>query len=76
MKYSTAKVNCEEKTSLLVADQEAAQAYSNAVAELAKKVGVASKDEYNKLHGATELARYRSLDAQDRLERHIEEHGC
>ena len=76
MKESTAKTNCEEKTSLLVAYQEATQAHSNDLAELAKKVGVASRDEYSKLHGATELARYRSLDAKDRLERHIEEHGC
>jgi hypothetical protein len=76
MNYKTAKANCEEKTSLLVAYQAAAEAYSHAVAELAKKVENTPKGEYSKLHDAAELARYRSLDAKDRLQRHLEEHGC
>ena len=70
------QANCEEKTRLLVAYQTATEKYSTAVSELVKKMGTTPRPEYGKLHRLAELARYESLDARDRLERHREEHGC
>ena len=76
MNTKTAKANCKEKTSLLVAYQEASQAYSNAVFRASQESRGYLQGKYSKLHDATELARYRSLEAKDQLERNIEEHGC
>ena len=68
--------NCEERTHLLIAYQIATEKYSTAVSVLAKKMGTTAKPEYDKLNRAAEQARYESLDARDRLERHRAEHGC
>jgi hypothetical protein len=76
MNDELAKANCEEKTSLLKAYQQAVEAYSSAVGKLARKIGVSPKVDFDDLNSRTELARYKSLDAKDRLERHIAEHGC
>ena len=70
------KENCEEKTRLLIAYQATREKYSTAVSELAKKMGTTPKLEYDNLHRLAEQARYESLDARDRLERHTAEHGC
>ena len=67
---------CEEKTRLLLEYQSAAEAYAKAVAELVAKMGVTSKVAYEELNRAAEQARYASMDARDRLERHTAEHGC
>lgn len=76
MRNPISKANCEEKTRLLVAYQTATEKYSTAVSELVKKMGITPKPDYDKLHRLAEQARYESLDARDRLERHTEEHGC
>jgi hypothetical protein len=68
--------NCEEKMRLLVAYQRATDAYSKAVTELVTKMGVTPKAEYDALNSAAEQARYGSMDARDRLERHTADHGC
>jgi ABC-type transporter Mla subunit MlaD len=70
------QANCEDKLRLLMAYQAATEAYSKAVSELATKIGVTRKAEYDKVNRAAEQARYASMDARDRLERHTAEHGC
>lgn len=72
--HPSSRVACEEKTNLLIAYQRATEVYSQAVAELAQKIGVTPK--HDALNRAAEQARYASLDAHDRLDRHTREHGC
>lgn len=71
-----ATANCEEKTALFVAYQQAAELYANAVAELISKMGLLPKNDYETLSTATEQARHLSLYAKERLECHIAAHGC
>ena len=73
MSQPITKENCEDKLRLLVAYQMATDAYSKAVSEL---VTARPKAEYDELSRVAEQARYASMDARDRLERHKEEHGC
>ena len=67
---------CEEKTRLLLEYQTTTELYSKAVAELAAKMGVVPRSEYDKLNEAAEKARHISADARDHLERHIANHHC
>jgi hypothetical protein len=67
---------CDEKTSLRSAFQYASESYSRAIVKLTKSIGTASDVNYSKLHHAAERARRLSIEARDRLERHIAEHGC
>lgn len=67
---------CEEKKRLMQEYQRTTEIYSAAVNDLAKKMGVVLKPEYERLSAATEKARHTSADARDRLERHIAQHGC
>ena len=60
-------LGCDVKTALRSAFQSASERYSRAVMELSKSIGTAS---------AVEQARRLSIEARDRLERHIAEHGC
>jgi hypothetical protein len=73
---SAQKEWCEKKTTLLQEYQRTTKVYSNAVADLAKNIGVVSKLEYERLHQITEEARHESFAARDRLDRHIAEHHC
>jgi hypothetical protein len=50
--------------------------YSTAVAELSRRIGISSLDDYLNLHQAAEAARMRSNEARARLEHHITEHHC
>jgi hypothetical protein len=68
--------SCPAKLTLLVAWQNAAQVYSQAVAELTRKIGTVSKAEYEKLSHAAEETRNKALQAQADLEAHIVEHRC
>jgi hypothetical protein len=68
--------SCATKTTLLTQWQSAAEAYSKAVAELAKQVGILPKDEYEKLKQAADTAHKRALEAQAGLKIHMREHGC
>jgi hypothetical protein len=70
------KVMCEEKTALLAAWKNAANGYSRTVSELSRKLGIIPKAEYERLKSAAEAARQRSIDAQAKLDAHIQEHGC
>jgi uncharacterized small protein (DUF1192 family) len=68
--------SCPTKIVLLTEWQLAAEAYSKTVAELTHRIGVLSKDEYERLKGLAENAHSRSVEAQARLEAHIREHEC
>jgi len=70
------KEYCPAKTALLAAWQSAAESYSKAIAELAHQIGILSKNDYETLKAAAEIARRRSLEAQADLEAHVLEHGC
>ena len=67
---------CDVKTKLLAEYQRASAAYSKAVSDLARKVGIMSKIEYETLRVATELAAKRTRQARDHLEMHTYEHQC
>src|SRR5581483_1205842 len=67
---------CEEKAQLMREYQRTTELYAAAVNNLAKKMGVLLKAEYDRLNAATETARHASADARDRLQRHIAQHGC
>jgi hypothetical protein len=69
-------LGCDEKTSLRNAFQHASESYSRAVVKLSKSIGTVSDVNYSKLHQATQQARRLSIEARDRLERHIAEHHC
>ena len=68
--------SCSKKDALLLARQEAADAYAKAVADLAKKIGIVSAAEYHRLSQAAEIARRMSQRAHADFEKHIIEHGC
>ena len=67
---------CSEKTHLLVEYQKATEIYAQAVAELSRQIGIVPKDEYRRLSWFAEQKRHDSVDARDRLERHVAQHGC
>jgi hypothetical protein len=67
---------CETKTKLLVAHQNTTEFYAKAVSELARKTGVVSRIQYEKLSLAAERARKLSFEARELFEGHIAEHGC
>ena len=67
---------CDVKRQLLGAYQKATEAYSQAVAELARQIGIISKADYNALTLASHKARRFSADALEALEAHTDEHGC
>ena len=65
---------CERKLSLLIEYQRSGKTYSDAISEMA--AGDISSAEYQRLSTETERARVASIEARDRLNRHIAEHGC
>ena len=72
----TFKESCATKITLLTAWQSAADIYYKAVAALARQIGTVTKPEYERLAKAAEDARQRSVEAQAKLETHVNEHGC
>ena len=68
--------HCDERNRLLLEYRTATERYSAAVAELTRKMGISSFDDYRELHQAAETARTRSIEARDRVERHGDEHHC
>ena len=72
----TRAARCEEKSRLVLEYRAATQLYATAVAELSRRIGIGSLDDYRKLHDAAEAARTRSNEAGDRLARHVAEHHC
>jgi hypothetical protein len=76
MKLVPKKETCATKIELLAAYQIATKLYSDAIAELAQKIGIVPKAEYDDLNLAGHKARRRSANALEVLEAHTEEHGC
>jgi hypothetical protein len=72
----TYEESCSTRITLLTAWQKAAEAYSKAVAELTRRIGTASKREYEWLSRVAQDARNRSVEAQANLQAHMNEHGC
>jgi len=70
------KESCPTRTNLLLAWQNASQLYGQAIADLTRKIGTVSKDEYQKLAQAAEDARKNALAAQAELEAHTLDRGC
>jgi len=67
---------CAEKDRLMSEYRVATAVYSNAVAELTRRIGISSCDDYRKLHETTEKARLHSNEARERLARHFADHHC
>ena len=70
------KTLCSMKNDLFTARQEATNAYASAVADLARKISVASRREYELLNQVAEMARKRSQQAHADLATHMSSHGC
>jgi hypothetical protein len=68
--------SCPTRTSLMTAWQNAAEAYSQAVAEVTKKIGVVPKPEYDRLSKHAKDARKRAMEAKANLDEHTGKHGC
>ena len=67
---------CEEKARLVAAYDGATRAYSNAVAQLQRTMGISSKATYDAQYRMTEALRYDAAAAQEKLERHVAADGC
>jgi hypothetical protein len=67
---------CPEKNRLLDSYEQCATAYSTALTDLRRRMGVLSKPEYEVLFDHAEELRMRAKEAQEALLRHIAEHGC
>jgi hypothetical protein len=67
---------CPTKTALLIAYQNETKRYADAVGQLEQKIGVVSRDEYERLRVASEKTRRLSLEALETLDAHSDEHGC
>jgi len=69
-------MKCEEKNRLVAQYEAATTNFSEAVAELRKKMGTSTKEEYQRLERATNEARVKSEQARLALEQHAAKHGC
>jgi hypothetical protein len=67
---------CEEKTRLTMEYQAATATFSQSVADLHEKMGISSKDEYERLQRISEEWRVHSEQTRLALEQHIAAHGC
>jgi hypothetical protein len=67
---------CEEKFRLLKEYDEAMHVFASAVMELRKQAGTSSKEEYEQLRNASDEARIKAERARQKLNRHVETHGC
>jgi len=67
---------CEEKSRLLREYNSATTDFSRAVQVLNTRLGVLSKDEYDKLKQFSDESRLRSEQARLALERHVSTHKC
>jgi hypothetical protein len=69
-------VICEEKKRLVREYKEATVAFSEAVKELRRRMGISSKEEYKHLQRIANEARLKSEQTRFSLEQHIDTHGC
>jgi hypothetical protein len=67
---------CAEKDRLTTEYQAATGTFSQSVTELHDKMGVSSKEEYERLQRVSEEWRVHSEQARLALEQHIAAHGC
>jgi hypothetical protein len=67
---------CQRKESLFREWQEAAEAYSKAVAALTETIGKVQDSEYNKRKTKVEIARKLVKQLRTELDDHIAMHGC
>jgi len=67
-------VNCEEKKRLAFQHESAAANFSEAVADLRKKMSTSTKEIYQRLERAANEARVKSEQARLALEQHITSH--
>lgn len=67
---------CEQKKRLATEYEAATRKFSDAVAELRKKMGVSTIEEYQRLDRAANEARVKSEQARLALEQHIASHRC
>lgn len=68
--------SCKEKTRLATEYEIVTTKFSDAVAELRRKMGVSTREEYERLDCAANEARVKSEQARLALEQHIAGHGC
>lgn len=69
-------MNCEEKNRLATEYESSTAKFSEAVAELRKKMGTSGKEEYERLDRAANEARVKSEQARLALEQHVATHRC
>jgi outer membrane protein TolC len=69
------QLSCEEKKVLLLTYQNATEAYSRTVTHMTKGVAVLF-GEYEFLNQKVKAAREASVEARERLSRHVAEHHC
>jgi len=67
---------CEQKTELVASVQQAARAYSDAVGNLNRIMGISSRTDYEAQYRMAEALRLDALAAQKNLEEHVASHGC
>jgi AraC-like DNA-binding protein len=77
MRACPAKKVCEQKERLLQRYESAVTSYSAALTELAKKLGILSKEEFNEaFKHLTEVVIQGVAAARIKLQAHIREHHC
>jgi hypothetical protein len=69
-------VRCEEKARLATEYDRATAIFSEAVAELHRKIGTSPKEEYGRLVRASNQARMDSERARLAFEQHVSTHRC
>ena len=67
---------CQDKILLLNTYQEAAAAYSEELTRLRADMGTLSREDYENAYRHCELMRMDARMAQERLDLHVENHGC
>lgn len=69
-------MSCEEKERVASEYDSITTKFSQAVAELRKRIGTSTKEEHQRLDRAANEARVISEHARLALEQHIAAHGC
>jgi hypothetical protein len=69
-------MSCEEKGRLLRQYDDAKLAFSDAVQEQRRKIGMAPRDEYQRLERISHEAKVKSEQTRLALEQHIAAHRC
>jgi hypothetical protein len=67
---------CSQKVTLLNAYRVATAQYSDALANLTRKIGIASRTEYASMYRMVETLRQDAAEFQRELEWHTKQHGC